>query len=216
MSLFSKLHAKRMIDFLEMLERQIYPELPSQLHTDITGRAMAHLVELKPCTPGTRILDVGCGQGPALELFEKMGTTAVGVTLGEEDIAACRSKGFTVAKMDQSFLDFEDRTFDVVWARHVIEHSIFPLFTLHEYSRVMRDSGMLYLEVPAPDTACHHERNINHYSVLTKSAWTSLLERSGFSIRDFVSYRFRTMAGDDEYYGFYCMKTGHSAGGSSQ
>lgn len=206
MRYFTLENSQRMDLFLEMLERQVYPEPPSQLHTEITQRAMTHLIELKQFNTGARVLDVGCGQGPALELFEKTGVTAVGVTLGEDDIAVCRSRGYTVAKMDQSFLDFEDKTFDVVWARHVIEHSIFPLFTLHEYSRVMRDSGILYLEVPAPDTDCHHERNINHYSVLTRSAWASLLERSGFSIRDSVSYRFHVLAGNDEYFGFYCTK----------
>lgn len=209
---FTLENAQRMDLFLEMLERQVYPEPPSQLHTDITQRAMAHLAGLKPLHSGIRALDVGCGQGPAIELFEQLGVITVGITLGEDDIAACRSHGYTVAKMDQSFLNFEDKTFDVVWARHVIEHSIFPLFTLHEYLRVMRDSGILYLEVPAPDTDCHHEQNLNHYSVLTRSAWVSLLKRSGFSIQEDVSYRFSVMAGDDEYFGFYCTKSGQNNG----
>lgn len=206
MNRFTQPHVQRMAEFLEKLEYNVYPELPSQLHSDITQRAVARLTELQALHNGIRVLDVGCGQGPALELFDQPGVTAVGITLGEEDIAVCRSKGFSVASMDQSFLDFEDNTFDIVWARHVIEHSIFPYFTLHEFYRVMRQSGILYLEVPAPDTDCHHERNPNHYSVLSQSAWFSLLERTGFSIIDTTSYRFNVMAGNDEYFGFYCKK----------
>ncbi len=109
--------------------------------------------------------------------------------------------------MDQSFLEFEDETFDIIWARHVIEHSIFPYYTLHEFKRVLKQTGLLYLEMPAPDTDCHHERNLNHYSVLTRSAWTSLIERAGFIIADRVSYNFSVIAGRDEYFGFYCRKT---------
>lgn len=204
---FTQHQAQRMDTFLNMLESHIYPEFTSELHSDITQQAIAHLNELVPLHRGTRVLDVGCGQGPALELFDKMNISAVGVTLGTEDIEVCRSRGFTVARMDQSFLDFEDETFNVVWARHVIEHSIFPFYTLHEFSRVMRNSGMLYLEVPAPDTDCHHERNPNHYSVLSQSAWHSLLERTGFTIIDTISYRFSVMAGEDEYFGFFCKKS---------
>ncbi|MHB8057198.1 MAG: class I SAM-dependent methyltransferase [Desulfuromonadaceae bacterium] len=207
MKRFTPHHAQRMDAFLDRLECHIYPELASQLHSDITQRAITRLTELEPLHRGARVLDVGCGQGPALELFDQMDISAVGVTLGAEDIEACRSRGFSVARMDQSFLDFEDNTFDVIWARHVIEHSIFPFYTLHEFNRVMRHSGMLYLEVPAPDTDCHHERNPNHYSVLSQSAWCSLLERTGLTIIDTVSYRFSVMAGDDEYFGFYCKKT---------
>jgi len=162
MSSATSIKFNRLEELLERLENKVYPEPSSHLHCDITQKAFAHLMKLKPLHAAMRVLDVGCGQGPALELFKKTGVTAVGITLGEDDIAACRSRGYTVTRMDQSFLDFADKTFDVVWARHVIEHSVFPLFTLHEYSRVMRDSGILYIEIPAPDTACHHERNINH------------------------------------------------------
>lgn len=198
--------AQRMDAFLEMLESQIYPENPSQLHTDITHRAFTHLDNLFTIRKGLKVLDVGCGQGPALALFDQRGAIAVGITLGEKDVAECRSKGYTVDRMDQSFLTFADSVFDIVWARHVIEHSVFPLFTLDGFFRVLRPAGMLYLEVPLPDTDCHHERNPNHYSVFSQSAWVSLLERTGFSIIDHVSYRFTVTAGDDEYIGFFCKK----------
>lgn len=63
---------------------------------------------------------------------------------------------------DMSFLPVADGSFDAAWCRHVLEHSPFPYFTLSEMHRILRDDGPIYLEVPAPDTACHHERNPNH------------------------------------------------------
>ena len=201
---FTQEQAKRMDDFLAGLERLVYPENPSPLHSEITRRAIKRLAELYPLNGRTRVLDIGCGQGPALAIFQEMGVPAVGITLGEEDLAECRTRGYTVARMDQSFLDFDNDLFDVVWARHVVEHSVFPLFTLHGFSKVLKPGGILYLEVPAPDTDCHHERNPNHYSVLTQSAWISLLQRAGFTVIEVETYSFTCLAGDDYYWGFFC------------
>jgi SAM-dependent methyltransferase len=197
----NKLH-----DFLNRVAEDVYPEPPSSLHAEITCRALMKLHELFALKPGMKVLDVGCGQGPALEYFRGHGTDYLGITLGDEDIVACQAQGFHVEKMDQSFLKLSDESQDVVWARHVIEHSIFPLFTLHGFNRVLRHGGMLYLEVPAPETSCHHERNPNHYSLFGKGCWRALIERSGFKILGDVDYSFEVPAGPDLYWGFYCQK----------
>jgi SAM-dependent methyltransferase len=196
----------RLMGFLNCIGKQVYAEKPSELHSHITRKSADELLKACPLRPGARILDVGCGQGPALEYFTRKGFFPVGVTQSDEDIEACKRQGFTVARMEQSFLDFEPETFDLVWARHVVEHSIFPLFTLDGFQRVIRDGGYLYLEVPAPDTSCHHEQNPNHYSVLTKSSWLSHLKRTGFEMVLELSYKFDVMTGPDEYWAFCCQK----------
>jgi len=196
----------RLEHFLDKLAADVYPEIPSELHSEITLKALQKLEEFLPLQEGMKVLDVGCGQGPALEYFRSRRTDYLGVTLGEEDIVACRAKGYRVEKMDQSFLAVDNNSQDLLWARHVIEHSVFPLFTLHEFNRVLRPGGLLYLEVPAPETSCHHERNPNHYSVLTRGGWCSLLERSGFRIITDGEYNFVVPAGPDTYWGFYSIK----------
>jgi SAM-dependent methyltransferase len=200
------LELDRLTDFLRMIASQTYPESPSLVHSQITRQAITRLGELVSFQHNGRILDVGCGQGPALSLFQELGLLPVGITINEEDLAVCRRDGFNVINMDQSFLDFSAGSFDLIWARHVVEHSIFPLFTLTGFNRVLKEGGVLYLEVPAPDTACHHERNPNHYSMLPKSSWISLLQRSGFQLIETVDYQFCVPAGDDVYWGFYCRK----------
>ena len=197
----------KLVAFVDKIERDTYPEAPSTIHSEITTRMLATLLPQYGIKTDAPILDIGCGQGPALEIFHAKGYhNAVGITLNDEDVRICREKGYTVSKMDQSFLDFTEGTFNFVWARHVIEHSIFPYFTLAEFARVTADGGYLYLEAPAPETSCHHERNPNHYSVLTRSAWASLLERSGFGVLDVVTFQFTTGMGPDEYWGFVCQK----------
>lgn len=194
-----------MDDFLDRIAMDVYPEPTSFTHSDITSKGLDLLNKIFPLFAGMKVLDVGCGQGPALEFFRSHNLDYLGITLGDDDIAACRAKGFRVEKMDQSFLPFADSSLDLIWARHVVEHSIFPLFTLDGFRRVLRPGGMLYMEVPALETCSHHELNPNHYSVFPKTCWKTLLERSGFRIIADVDYNFDVPIGPDLYWGFYCM-----------
>ena len=198
----------RFVSFIDKIEGQTYPEVPSFIHSEITGKVLDILLPQYGINQLARILDIGCGQGPALNILRDKGyLSAVGITLNDEDVRVCRENGHDVRKMDQSFLEFSDGFFDLVWARHVIEHSIFPYFTLTEFARVLSPGGILYLEVPAPETSCHHETNPNHYSVLGHGAWVSLMGRCGFSLCDDAKYSFTTGMGSDEYWGFFCSKT---------
>jgi ubiquinone/menaquinone biosynthesis C-methylase UbiE len=198
---FSRLGA-----FLQTLESDTYPEPPSLLHSKITQHMVEHLGAKWTLPAGAKVLDVGCGQGPALDQFERRGYQPVGITLNDEDAAVCRAKGFLVRKMDQSFLDFADQEFHLVWCRHCLEHSVFPYFTLSGFHRVLKPEGWLYVEVPAPDTACRHQTNRNHYSVLGKSMWTDLLLRSGFQVVDVTDIPFVTACGPDVYWAFLARK----------
>ncbi len=195
----------RLVSFIDSIEREAYAEAPTSLHSDITRDVLEKILPGYATDRAARILDVGCGQGPALDVFREKGYgNAVGITLNEEDVRICREKGHTVLKMDQSFLKFPDEAFDFIWARHVLEHSIFPYFTLHEFHRILADNGTLYVEVPAPETSCLHETNSNHYSVLGFNAWGSLITRSGFSVVDTVKLNLSTQLGPDQYWGFIC------------
>jgi len=198
----------RLVSFINKIEGETYPEAPMPQHTIITAQVLECILTQFGVKLEARILDIGCGQGPALDFLRDRGyLTAIGLTLNDEDVRICREKGHDVRKMDQSFLDFPDGYFDFVWARHVIEHSIFPYFTLTEFTRVLAPGGTLYLEVPAPETTCHHETNPNHYSVFGHGSWTALIERCGLTIRHEGRYTFPIPMGSDEYWSFVCSKS---------
>ena len=59
-----------------------------------------------------------------------------------------------------------------------------PYFTLSEFYRVTKPNGFLYLELPLADTAALHETNKNHYSLMNKSVWIQLVERTNYKIID--------------------------------
>ena len=112
---------------------------------------MDHVFRTCALPQGARVLDAGVRAGGGAAAFRGAGLRCDGVTLNAADVEACQRQGYRVLEMDQSFLDFPDEQFDLVWCRHCLEHSIFPYFTLHEFRRVLKPGGWLYVEVPAPD-----------------------------------------------------------------
>jgi SAM-dependent methyltransferase len=197
---------KKLENFFEKIKNDTYPEPPSGLHTSLTRDMFSQFLQKYPLPEKAKVLDLGCGQGVALELFKKQGFNPIGITLNVEDVEICKNQGYEVYEMDQSFLDFPDQEFDFVWCRHCIEHSIFPYFTLSEIYRVLKPGGYLYIEVPAPDTSCHHQDNKNHYSTLGKSLWLSLIQRTGFKILNVVDISFAVPAGPDIYWAIIQQK----------
>jgi 2-polyprenyl-3-methyl-5-hydroxy-6-metoxy-1,4-benzoquinol methylase len=184
----------------------VYPEPPSDTHRFITRQMLERLLLKYPLVENGQVLDVGCGQGLAMEMFGNRGVNAIGIALDDEDLSICRSKGHEVLRMDQSFLNFDDESFDLIWCRHCLEHSFMPYFTLTQFYRVLKPSGYMYIEVPAPDTASNHQRNKNHYSVLGKSMWQELIRRTGFQMLETMDISVEVPAGNDTYWAFVQQK----------
>lgn len=189
---------ERLERFMDKLKQDIYPEPDTQAQLDFTRDGVESLKH--KIRPQDRILDIGCGRGHALDLFKELGVGITGITLGQNDYDYCLSKGHDVKLMDMSFLEFEDESFDGIWARHSLEHSLFPFYTLHEWHRVLKPLGWIYIEMPSPGTSSNHEANLNHYSVFGGDMIISLLARTGFNIVTANSLQFTTVAGEDEYY----------------
>ena len=195
----------RLEAFTRTLWGHVYPEVPSDLHSHVMAKVYLRVKETFPLPPAARILDMGCGQGLALEHFAADGFKATGIALGE-DVSICQEKGFDAVEMDFSFLDFDDQTFDLIWCRHALEHSFMPLFVLSEIHRVTKPGGVVYIEVPSPGTNAHHERNPNHYSVLGLRMWLQLIQRAGFVDLSHFEIGFPLAIGPDSYMGFICRR----------
>jgi cyclopropane fatty-acyl-phospholipid synthase-like methyltransferase len=79
------------------------------------------------CTAGTRILEVGCGNGTLLDAVRRRGAIGVGITISPEQVALCRSRGLDARCFDYKLLDGEwDHQFDAVVANGPIEHFVQP------------------------------------------------------------------------------------------
>ena len=134
---------------------------------------------------GDSVLDLGCGTCRAMERFRELGMRTHGVTLGTSDAAWCRDvKGFTVTEAPVEVVGslFRAGSFDMIFARHSMEHTVAPMFVLDELKTLLSANGTLYLEVPMPGTDSKHEDNVNHYSVLGADMWKALLGKVGYEV----------------------------------
>lgn len=195
----------RLLEFVSRCGMEAYPEPRTEGHDKITAQAAMVLARLLPLN--ARILDIGSGQGPALEWFTQNGFQIEGIDTNDENIRLCRALGYSVMKCDQNEMpEGLIGRYDCVWARHVLEHSPIPYFTLSEFHRVLKPEGILYAEMPAPDTSSLHETNPNHYSVLGLSMWLNLITRSGFDIFMAEKISGKTNQGEEEYFALAARK----------
>jgi SAM-dependent methyltransferase len=125
-----------------------------------------------------KALDVGIGVGYALNKFKEAGIDVIGISQGEKEVEEAKSKGFDARLMDMNFLDFPDYSFNLVWCRHALEHSVMPIIALMEFHRVLDDDGVLFVEVPM-DNVLHIE-NVHHYSLFADATWQALFRKVGF------------------------------------
>jgi SAM-dependent methyltransferase len=174
----------------------IYDEGESGYHKEITKQVVKDYIDPLNLPVHSVILDLGCGPGYFLdEMYDRGYTDVTGVTLSPGDIETCVNKGHKVKQYDLSFLPqsdgYHDESVDFIFLRHALEHSPYPIFSLMEYNRVLKQHGKIYIEVPAPGCERKHEHNPNHYSILGAEMLAALLHRTGFNIDDFRIFEFK-------------------------
>lgn len=89
---------------------------------------------------GSKVLDIGSGDGIFLEALRKRGVTAKGVDISEEAVKKCQARGFEAVCHDVSAgkLPFKDDEFDEVVMLDILEHLYLPEQLLGEARRVSR------------------------------------------------------------------------------
>jgi SAM-dependent methyltransferase len=181
----------------------IYDEGDSQFHRQLTKQVVETYIDPLNLPKDAHILDLGSGPGYFLdEMKEREYTNVTGVTLSPGDVAICEAKGHTIKKYDLSFLPqkdgYYDESVDFIFLRHALEHSPYPIFSLMEYNRVLKQGSKIYIEVPAPDGDRKHEYNLNHYSIFGSNQLAALLQRTGFDIDSFNNLEFELNIADPE------------------
>ena len=103
------------------------------------GIRIDHSVILDLIPAGTKVLDLGCGDGSLLvKLVRQKGVTGRGIEISEEGVRACIAKGLTVLQgdIDQGLRDYPDGSFDYVVLNQTLQAVKKPDVVLSEILRV--------------------------------------------------------------------------------
>lgn len=87
--------------------------------------------------PGSRVLDLGCGNGALMELLQENNCICKGIELSESGVRHCLDKGLDVqqGRIDEE-LPFESGSFDVAVCNVTIQMVLYPEKLLKEMKRV--------------------------------------------------------------------------------
>ena len=99
--------------------------------------------------PGSKLLDVGCGNGSIYGQCLPRGYDYLGVDLSENAVAEARTAGINAQKIDDATrLPFPDESFDAALCLEVLEHLFQPQLAAAEILRVLRPGGVFISTVP--------------------------------------------------------------------
>ncbi|MCA3030158.1 MAG: class I SAM-dependent methyltransferase [Rhodocyclaceae bacterium] len=164
---------------------------PSEMHWRRICAAdkAKNIQSLLPSNFSGSVLEVGCGTGAVLAALAKhqIGTRHVGVDVTDPlEHAEPSALQLDLRTFDGVTLPFESRSFDLVFASHVVEHVLHPRAFLLELQRVSRH--LLYVEVPcelhkrATHKSLQAGLDIGHINPFSRETFLLLLQSTGLEV----------------------------------
>lgn len=165
--------------------------------------------------PNSKILDLGCGPGHHSKLFKHKGFEVVGVDLSIEMIKIARRevKGVDFKVMDILNLDFEEMTFDAVWASasllHVPKENMNSV--LQNIHSILKNNGYLYLSLKEGEGEntiqdSRYDGLVKFYSYYNVNEIESFLLNSRFEILNLKVVSKREFYDTNSWLHIFCRK----------
>lgn len=117
-----------------------------------------------PWSGGEAALDVGCGNGKYVQKLSVLGWQARGVEFSQSAAQAGLDAGLDITLGTLEEAQFEDASFDLVSARHLIEHLSDPRQFMAEINRVLKPGGRLLIRTPNSKALGRHWFGANWYA----------------------------------------------------
>ncbi|MBW8855356.1 MAG: methionine biosynthesis protein MetW, partial [Bradyrhizobium sp.] len=121
------------------LSQQSLPLTGVEPHRTANSRT-DHLLVADMVPRGSRVLDVGCGDGELLQLLESRGIDGRGIELSREGVNRCVGKGLAVVQgdADTDLVNYPDDAFDYVILSQTLQATRQPKVVLENLLRIGR------------------------------------------------------------------------------
>ncbi len=123
---------------LDQTNRKFAPH-PAAIGNGNNGNVRVdHLLVADMVARGSRVLDVGCGDGELLQLLETRGVDGRGIEISREGVNASVAKGLAVVQgdADTDLVDYPDDAFDYVIMSQTIQATRHPRLVLEHMLRI--------------------------------------------------------------------------------
>ncbi len=93
-------------------------------YEDAKDKQLDLILDKSGCAPGTRVLDIGCGNGRLMKNAAARGADVHGITVSRKQAETCRSQGLNahVCSFEEAVDRFERHSFDIVVLNGPTEH----------------------------------------------------------------------------------------------
>lgn len=146
---------------------------------------------------GSRLLDVGCGNGRHLVYFSQRSYCVIGfdsspsaIRLSREWLAGENLLGDVIQADSRQAIPIPDSSFDVLISTQVIHHALLDtvLFTIHEITRIVCSGGYILITVPFFKETSESEEDweeIEHHTYVPLSGTEKGLLHHLFTSKEF-------------------------------
>lgn len=97
---------------------------------------------------GTTVLELGCGDGFAMDKLKERGYKVFGCDINESKVAKAKTFGHKARVEDLHSLTYTKGGFDAVYCTHTLEHSYDGYKAFEEIYRVLKNNGVAFVIVP--------------------------------------------------------------------
>lgn len=139
--------------------------------------------------PQIKLLEIGCNQGDLLSAVQHDAKfDAQGIDLAERPLEYARSQGHRVELTDLESRRFDDNSFDMIVALHVLEHVQNPERLVGEIRRILKPGGKFFAVMPCSShikarlagVNWHYLNPPDHLWYFTPKTLSQFVERLGF------------------------------------
>ena len=144
-----------------------------------------HIKEKYKIASGSKLLDIGCGNGDITKNFKDLGLQVHGIDISDSSKHLLSEYEFSKVNLNNAPYPLKNETFDFVFSKSVVEHMRDPDILIDESFRLLKKGGIFICMTPSWKHSFKEAFYIDHTHVtpFTRYSLKTACELSGFEAK---------------------------------